>query len=203
MARWPPDTAGRLRQAALELFSEHPYEEVTTAEIAARAGLSERTFFRYFADKREVLFAGSEDALGALVGGVTSAPEGAGALDAVEAGLLAVAEVLGAAPIAHARRRAAVIRDNPALREREMAKMSHWAEAVADALRRRGIEEPAASLSAEVGLAAFRVAWARYVADGSDGSLPAALRDAIDGVRAVAAPPPRRPRGMPRREAKP
>ena len=60
MGRWKPDARGRLEQAAFELFTERGFEQTTVAEIAERAGLTERTFFRYFADKREVLFAGAD-----------------------------------------------------------------------------------------------------------------------------------------------
>ena len=59
MSRWKPDAAGRLIKAAITLFAEQGYEETTVAEIAERAGLTKRTFFRYFSDKREVLFSGS------------------------------------------------------------------------------------------------------------------------------------------------
>jgi hypothetical protein len=58
MTRWEPNARGRLEQAALALYGERGFENTTVAEIAARAGLTERTFFRHFADKREVLFAG-------------------------------------------------------------------------------------------------------------------------------------------------
>ena len=61
MARWEPDSRGRLEQAALELYGERGFEQTTVAEIAERAGLTERTFFRHFADKREVLFGGAAD----------------------------------------------------------------------------------------------------------------------------------------------
>ena len=59
MGRWEPDARGRLVKAAMELYGERGFEQTTVAEIAERAGLTERTFFRHFADKREVLFAGA------------------------------------------------------------------------------------------------------------------------------------------------
>ena len=59
MSRWEPDARGRLEKAALALYGERGFENTTVAEIADRAGLTERTFFRYFTDKREVLFAGA------------------------------------------------------------------------------------------------------------------------------------------------
>src|SRR5258708_12931612 len=77
MGRWKPDARGRLERAALELYGERGYEQTTVAEIAARAGLTERTFFRHFADKREVLFAGSTALRDLIVDAVAGAPASA------------------------------------------------------------------------------------------------------------------------------
>src|SRR5215813_10694138 len=94
MARWEPGSRGRLRQAALELYGERGFENATVAEIAKRAGLTERTFFRHFADKREVLFAGSEALEELLVRTVGEAPASLAPLDAVGLGIEALGEVL-------------------------------------------------------------------------------------------------------------
>src|SRR6201990_1223681 len=93
MSRWKPDAQGRLMAAAIELFDEQGYEATTVAEIAERAGLTKRTFFRYFADKREVLFGGSEPLEARCVAAVAAAPAAASSLDAVAAGLDAAAEM--------------------------------------------------------------------------------------------------------------
>src|SRR5437879_11940076 len=61
MARWEGGARERLQAAALKRFTEQGFDGTTVAEIAATAGLTERTFFRYFADKREVRFYGSEE----------------------------------------------------------------------------------------------------------------------------------------------
>ena len=87
MARWEPDARGRLEKAAMELFREHGYDRTTVEDIARRAGLTERTFFRYFADKREVLFSGSKELEQLIVDGVTSSPADAGPLAAVAAAI--------------------------------------------------------------------------------------------------------------------
>src|SRR4051794_33644988 len=87
MARWEPDAGGRMREAALELFLDHGYEQTTVAEIAERAGVTARTFFRHYADKREVLFAGSEALERGMVAAVAGAPPSASPLDAVAAAL--------------------------------------------------------------------------------------------------------------------
>ena len=87
MARWEPNARERLEQAAMELYRERGYDETAVADIAERAGLTERTFFRYFADKREVLFGGSSELRDLLTGGVAAAPEATGPMDAVAAAL--------------------------------------------------------------------------------------------------------------------
>src|SRR5579859_78696 len=164
VGRWEPNARGRLEQAAMELYVERGFEETTVADIAHRAGLSERTFFRHFADKREVLFAGASALQEHLVSAVASAPESLAPMDAVASGLHAVAALLQERRGREfARQRQAIIAANAELRERELIKMAALAAATAGALRRRGAREPAASLTAEAGIAVFRIAFERWV----------------------------------------
>src|SRR5882724_7168801 len=143
MARWQPDAHGRLQQAALELFEQRGYEDTTVAEIAERAGLTKRTFFRYFADKREVLFSGSEGFEQAFVDGIENAPPSASPLEAIGVGLDGTAVFLrGRSEVAP--RRQAILDATPELQERERTKMASLAGAGTEALRRRGVDEPAA-----------------------------------------------------------
>src|SRR3978361_911706 len=93
MGRWAPDAEGRFRAAALDLFVERGYEQTTVADIAERAGLTRRTFFRYFADKREVLFSGSEVLAGRLTDALEFAAAGTSPLDCVAGALGTVAEL--------------------------------------------------------------------------------------------------------------
>jgi AcrR family transcriptional regulator len=185
MVRWEPNAQGRLGQAAFELFAERGFEQVTVAEIAERAGLTERTFFRYFADKREVLFAGSAAFQDLFVSAVAGAPDAAPPIDAVAAALQAAA-----APFtAHedgARRRAAIIAAHPELRERELIKLAVVAAAVADALRRRGVAEPAASLTAEAGIAVFKIAFEAWINDPAGRDLPQLITQSLDELKLVA-----------------
>src|SRR3984957_6239565 len=95
MGRWEPDSRGRLQEAALALYSERGFDQTTAAQIAARAGLTERTFFRHFADKREVLFGGSALLKERIVTAVADAPAPDGPFDAVACGLAAAAAMLG------------------------------------------------------------------------------------------------------------
>jgi AcrR family transcriptional regulator len=172
MGRWEPDARGRLAKAAMELYAEQGFERTTVAEIALRAGLTERTFFRHFSDKREVLFYGGEMLRELLVRAVADAPASATAMDAVG---LAFRDACG---MLQENRPRAVLRDgivsaHPELRERELIKLAALGDAVADALRERGIREPMASLAAETGVAVFKLAFTRWVNEPGPGDLPA------------------------------
>ena len=171
MGRWQPDSRGRLQEAALALYSERGFDQTTAAQIAVRAGLTERTFFRHFADKREVLFGGSALLQERIVSGVADAPAGVGPLDAVACGLDAAALMLGESRRDLAAQRQAVIAANPELRERELAKLADYAAAVAAALRHRGVREPQATLAAESGMTVLRVAVGRWAGADDDRGL--------------------------------
>jgi AcrR family transcriptional regulator len=186
MARWEPDSRGRLEQAALALYAERGYENTTVAEIAAHAGLTERTFFRHFADKREVLFWGGRMLQELVVGAVDAAPESASPIDAVTLALEATGPMFEERRDS-ARRRQRVIDANTELRERELIKLESLASALADALRRRGVADPAATLTAEAGIAVFRVAFARWVSDSDSRDLPQHIRESLDELQAVTA----------------
>jgi AcrR family transcriptional regulator len=182
MGRWEPNAAGRLREAALELFEQRGFEQTTVAEIAARAGLTERTFFRHFADKREVLFRGSEQLRDTLVAAIEEAPAAAPALEAVSAALDAAGTVFIREL---ARRRRAVILANPELQERELIKLASLAEALTDALRRRGVPDSVAGLAAETGIAVFRITFERWVTDPVQRKWAEHLREALTELDAL------------------
>src|ERR1700728_3135995 len=187
MGRWQPDSRGRLQEAALDLYSERGFDQTTAAQIAARAGLTERTFFRHFADKREVLFGGSALLQERILAGVAGAPPDSGALDAVACGLAAAAAMLGEFRRDLSCKRQAVIAANPELRERELAKLADYASAVADALRRRGGSEPRAPFAAEAGMAVLRVAIQRWASGDDRRDLAAIMGDSVAEFRSVAA----------------
>ncbi|HWE88908.1 MAG TPA: TetR family transcriptional regulator [Pseudonocardiaceae bacterium] len=186
MGRWEPNARGRLEQAALALYGERGFEQTTAAEIAKRAGLTERTFFRYFADKREVLFWGAGALRDLLVNAVAGAPESATPIDAVAAALAAVDAMFGERRDG-ARQRQRIIAENPELQERELIKMATLASAMADALRRRGVPDTAASLAAEVGIAIFRIAFERWINDTDQRDLSHFIRESLDELKAVTA----------------
>jgi len=184
MGRWEPNARGRLEQAAMELYAERGFEQTTVAEIAERAGLTERTFFRHFADKREVLFAGAGMLQEFLVSAVAGAPESAAPIEAVAAALEAAGALLQERR-EWSRQRQAVIAANAGLQERELIKLASLATALAEALRQRGVGEPAASLTAEAGIAVFKIAFERWVDGPSQPELPQLIRESLGELRAV------------------
>ncbi|MEU0796251.1 helix-turn-helix domain-containing protein [Amycolatopsis sp. NPDC005961] len=163
MVRWEPGTAERLQKAALELFATRGYEQTTAAEIAQSVGLTERTFFRHFSDKREVLFQGQELLVQAFLDGIDAAPPEASPLEVVASALATAATFFPDERRPHSRARQSVIDRNPALQEREQHKLTTLATTVADALRARGVDELAATLAAESGATVFGIAFARWL----------------------------------------
>ena len=183
MGRWLPDAQGRLIAAAMDLFSEHGYEQTTVAEIAKRAGLTERTFFRHFADKREVLFFGSELLGEAMAGSLERAPAELTPIDAIRVALESPAEFFNDRR-AHSRRRQAVIDANPELQEREHNKLAALAMAVAAALQRRGMKASTATLVAEMSMAVFKVAFERWLNDPQERDYPYHVRASLEELQA-------------------
>ncbi|PRX96658.1 TetR family transcriptional regulator [Allonocardiopsis opalescens] len=178
MGRWEPNARGRLAQAAIRLYAEQGFERTTVAQIARQAGLTERTFFRHFADKREVLFYGTDLARELLARAVAEAPASAGPMDAVAAALHAAAAVFQENP-ERVRLRDAVVSANAELRERELIKLAAFASAIAGALRERGVPEPAAGLAAETGVAVLKTAFTRWIGEPDGPDLDHILRECL------------------------
>jgi AcrR family transcriptional regulator len=188
MARWEPDARGRLEKAAMELFQERGYVQTTVEEIAARAGLTERTFFRYFADKREVLFSGSKDLEKSIIDGIASAPRGASPFAAVAAAFEAAgAELQDRRDIQFVRARYALVTKHAEIQERELIKLASLAVAVTKALHARGVAEPTASIAAEAGIAVFKIGFERWVSERKPQDFAAHIRAAVATLKAVTA----------------
>jgi AcrR family transcriptional regulator len=170
----------------MKLYGERGYDQTTVADIAAEAGLTARTFFRHYADKREVLFAGSDLLLAGMVQALEATPASEGPMRAVAASLAAASEAVGR-DRAFSRRRRALIEANAELRERELIKMATIAEALRDGLRRRGVPAADASLAAEAGIAVFRVAWEQWTSGPDDRDLGAIMRETIERLTVVTA----------------
>ncbi|MFC7877563.1 TetR/AcrR family transcriptional regulator [Isoptericola sp. NPDC057391] len=185
MARWEPDARGRMTRAALDLYAEQGFEQTTTAQIAERAGVTERTYFRHFADKREVLFDGSHELEAAIAAAIAAAPGAADPFDVVGEAVATAVAVLDERR-EFAARRAAVIAATPRLQERELLKLAALRDAAAKAVRGRGVPEPDASMIAEAGAAAFRVGFEAWIASGQERPVADEVRAAVAALRARA-----------------
>ncbi|WP_103337641.1 TetR/AcrR family transcriptional regulator [Amycolatopsis sp. CA-126428] len=179
MSRWEPNTRERLLDAALDLFGERGYDSVTVAEITERAGLTKRTFFRHFSDKREVLFAGQELLSRIFAEAIAAAPASATPMEAIAAALTAATAPFGPQRRERARQVRAVVAGHRDLHERELLKLATLRAAMADALRARGVPDPTARLAAEIGGLAFSTGFARWVAPDNEREFAELVREAL------------------------
>ena len=166
MPRDGKEVRRRLQLAALELYRDRGYEQTTAADIAARAGVTERTFFRHFADKREVLFDGDAAFIGALTSAVRQAPPALGPWDTLFLAFRSVEPMfVENRPFTGPRQQ--VIAASPALQERAMAKTRSVIAALASALCERKVPPHQASLAAQMGMATLSHAVATWFDDDS------------------------------------
>jgi AcrR family transcriptional regulator len=185
MPRWDPNASERLADAALELFAERGYENTTVLDIAQRAGLAKSTFFRHFADKREVLF-GEDRLTGHLVTAIAAAPDGAAPLTALAYGLTALGqEVFTPAHRDFTVRRRAVIDGHPDLQEREALKGLSLTASMARALTHRGTPAVDARVAAALGALAMKIAYERWGRPGNADEFGALAQQALDEVRSA------------------
>jgi AcrR family transcriptional regulator len=184
MGRWRPDARARLQEAALALYGERGYEKTTVAEIAERAGLTKRTYFRYFADKREVLFWGSDLLERQMVAAIEAAPESATALGMIGAALDAAA-VRFEEVREFARPRARIIASSPELRERELIKAVSLAAGMAGALRARGLDDTGAVLAAHTGITVMHVAFEQWADDPDQTPFQRIANDVLARLREI------------------
>lgn len=183
MSRWQPDAPLRLQAAALELFAEKGYEATTIEEIAQRAQLTRRTFFRYFADKREALFFGSSAFETAVLESLRN-ERAADPLERIVDALAAVAVDYFDARAAAVRRRRRIIQSSPELQERESKKMSHITDQSAALLAAQAVDAQTARFAAELGVLVFRQAFELW-ADAEAGTLADAIRQTFARLRAI------------------
>lgn len=184
MVRWEPDSRGRLAQAAMALYGERGFDQTTVADIAERAGLTERTFFRHFTDKREVLFSGAQALQDLLVDAVVGAPASATPIDAVTLALEAAGDRFNEHR-GFSVQRQRIIDGSAELQERELIKLASLAVAMANALRQRGVTDPTAGLTGEIAIAIFKNSFERWVTSAVPSDLTQVLRESLDELRAV------------------
>jgi AcrR family transcriptional regulator len=163
MSRWDPDARGRLERAALELFAEQGFADTTVTQITQRAGLTTRTFFRYFADKREVLFSGEEQVRDQLAEIVLTAPAGLSPLQFLQHSLEQAATTVFEPRFEQLRSWRAVVGSDGALRERELRKQQLTTESALTALRKRGFDEQTADMIARLANLVLQTAVAHWI----------------------------------------
>jgi AcrR family transcriptional regulator len=184
VGRWEPDAQGRMMRAAIELFAERGYEQTTAGDIAERAGVTERTFFRYFADKREVLFDGAKTMEQVAYDAIVAQPATTSPLEAALAGMIAGGGLLEDRHT-YAVRRARIIANNPSLHERELLKLAALTDTTAKALRERGVDEATAGLAAHSAITVFHVAFGRWVSTKKPPDFAVCVKDAAAALRAL------------------
>ncbi len=185
MPRWEPDGLERLEAAAFELFAEQGFERTTVAEIAQQAGLTQRTFFNHFADKREVLFGLSAGFQEAVVHEITACADTVPPLDAVVRGLQSAGGSMFEQRRAAVTRRTAIVEANPELQERELSKHAALTDAIATALRARGVDPETALLTASAGMLVQQTAVRRWTQPAESRPLSELLSDALSSLRAT------------------
>ncbi|RMI32331.1 TetR family transcriptional regulator [Nocardia stercoris] len=186
MGRWVPDSQGRLIKAAIELFTEYGFDQTTVAQIAAHAGVTQRTFFRYFADKREVLFWGQQKLDSLLVAALEAVPEDVEPLDAAVEAVKSAGAVFGDEPEGP-RLRNQVIAANTELRERELLKVAMLAESLAATLSRRDVDPDTARLAAQTAVTVFAVAFAHWIDEDAPRQFATVVDETYRNLKALTA----------------
>jgi len=185
--RWAPNARERLENAALDLFAENGYEQTTVAQIADRAGMNRATFFRHFADKREVLFGGEDVLAGLFADAIRAAPPGATLTECLQAALASAGAAMTPHLRAAAARRRLVVAANSELQERGLLKHARITTSITAALHERGTDELTARLGAETGMLAFSVAFDRWMKANDDEPFPPFAHAALNDLQARAA----------------
>ncbi|WP_026181260.1 TetR family transcriptional regulator [Demetria terragena] len=189
MSRWQPNSRERLEQAALELFGEQGFDDTTVPQITERAGLTTRTFFRYFADKREALFGGEEHIPEQVAAFMADVPPSVGPMELIERGLAPAAAVaFEGRNLDYLQRRRAVIAAEPALRERELRKFALMSDAMTQGFLDRGLSALDARLAAEVAVTAFRIGATQWIDQGCTSDLTTTIRKTLRALQTLATP---------------
>ncbi|MCS7475877.1 TetR/AcrR family transcriptional regulator [Umezawaea endophytica] len=187
MGRWEPGARERLVVAAVDLFTEQGYDATTVAQIAERAGVTKSTFFRHFPDKRELLVAGQEALCLLLTEGIAEAPDDAGPLAAVGAGLERASTAMGPLSRELAPRLKAAVAASAELQERDALKSVSLAAAMTAALVARGVPDPTAALASEMGVLAFKRGYAEWSEGDAEDDLARYALAALDELRVASA----------------
>jgi len=193
MSRWQPHARERLERAAVELFIEQGFAETTVPQITARAGLTTRTFFRHFADKREVLFARDAELPAVVAQIAADAPASLSPMMLIAHALEIVAATRLEGQLAYLRTRHAVIQADEGLRERELRKLSALSDAINQGFRDRGLDELTSILAAQLAVTVFSVTISRWLDQDGEQPLSELVHDTLRALRSVTADPAEQP----------
>lgn len=172
-------TLASLLEAGLDLFERQGYEQTTVAEIARAAGVTEMTFFRYFAAKEHLLLDDPYDP--ALTAAIAAEPtEHPPFLRAVR-GIRAAWRGLPEPEAPVVRRRVRIAASTPALRGAVWRSTGNTERAIVEQLVADGAAPDVARVAAASVLAAL-VAGLFSWADGESGTLGDAIERALDVV---------------------
>jgi AcrR family transcriptional regulator len=184
MPRWEHGSEERLKQAAMALFEEQGFQNTSAVQIAERARVTTRTFFRYFPDKQAILFVDAERLSAALIQRILDAPDVAEPLRAVVQALGGF-DWLGLGSRESQRRRDAMIASNSDLLERELIKQQQMADGFSGALQQRGVDPDSAELAARVGIEVFRTAYRQWLAAEDDPELATMIEAAMSVLATI------------------
>jgi len=183
MGRWEGGASEKLSAAALELFAEQGFAETTVPQITARAGLTTRTFFRHFADKREVLYGWVEQLPAFVEGVMVDAPAHLDPLGVVESGLETIARSRLAGQHGYLKWHRSLVHTDASLQEREGQKNATLAEASRRAFERRGLDPIDAMVASHLAMTVFVVSLDRWLDLDTETDLPEIIRDTVARVR--------------------
>jgi AcrR family transcriptional regulator len=185
MARWEPDTRGRLLRAAVELFAERGYEATTAAQIADRANVTRTTLFRHFADKREILFQGQDELVALAAEGVAAAPLTSTPFEVLHAGILPLCAIHTEDRREIRQGLASVIPASPELRERAVHKRSAVTDALHAALSDRLGDDRQAGVLADLGVRAYYDGYAAWILAGEREPLAEVVRTELEAAESA------------------
>jgi AcrR family transcriptional regulator len=183
MARWQPGARERLVRSAVELFQEQGFADTTVPEIAARAGVTNRTFFRYFGDKREVLFSNEDQTAAELRATLAQAPANLGAAGFIIWGLRLMAAERFGGRRDEMRLLRRIIDSDEGLRERALSKRRTMSVLLGDALYDRGLCPAQAQLLAETSLSALDIAIGNWLERDDGTGVDVLTLEALDTLR--------------------
>ncbi|HEY4607509.1 MAG TPA: TetR family transcriptional regulator [Acidimicrobiia bacterium] len=175
-------TRDQLVAAAFELFTERGFDNVSVAEIATAVGVSERTFFRYFAAKEDVLFPDAGEKHSHVQQLLIDLPPELSLVDGMRRALVALSAEYEESK-AMMLQRAQLVAGAPSLRVHVLQREQEWVEEFGAAIAARMDLDQADDMRPELAAAmivtAFRVVLSRWLRSGGEDDMPMMLDQAL------------------------